>query len=119
MAQSRAAIEAELMKKAEAVIDELLDWHQETDQPNLTHVAGQVLELRQRLSEQMAATVIEQQAAVRPVPGPSCAGCGVEMRYKGMKENTVLSWVGELQLERGYYYCDQCRTGLFPPGPPT
>jgi hypothetical protein len=33
MMKSRAAIKAELMKKAEAVIDELLDWHQETDQP--------------------------------------------------------------------------------------
>ena len=119
MAKSRAAIKAELMKKAEAVIDELLDWHQATDKPNLTQVEGKVLELRQRLSEQMAATVIEQQATVRPVPGPSCAGCGVEMRYKGMKEKTVLSWVGELKLERGYYYCDQCRTGLFPPGRPT
>ncbi|MBE7468668.1 MAG: hypothetical protein DPW09_43855 [Anaerolineae bacterium] len=119
MMKSRAAIKAELMKKAEAVIDELLDWHLATDQPNLTQVEGKVLELRQRLSEQMAETVIASQAAVRPVPGPSCAGCGREMRYKGMKENTVLSWVGELKLERGYYYCDQCRTGLFPPGSAT
>lgn len=119
MAKSKAAIKAELMKKAEAVIDELLDWHEETDQPNLTQVEGKVLELRQRLSEEMATTVIENQEAVRPVPGPRCAGCGVEMRYKDMKNKTVLSWVGELKLERGYYYCDQCRTGLFPPGPTT
>lgn len=119
MGKSRAAMKAELMKKAEAVIDELLDWHGETDQPNLTQVEGKVLELRQRLSEEMAETVIEHQARVRPVPGPSCTGCGAEMRYKGMKETTVLSWVGELKLERGYYYCDQCRTGLFPPGSTT
>ena len=114
--KSKVVIKAELMKKAEAVIDELLDWHEETNQPNLTEVEGKVLELRQRLSEQMAITVIENQAAVRPVPGPSCTGCGAEMRYKDMKDKTVLSWVGELKLERGYYYCDQCRTGLFPPG---
>jgi hypothetical protein len=116
MVKSKVAIKAELMKKAEAVIDELLDWHEGSNQPNLTQVEGKVLELRQRLSEQMAITVIENQAAVRPVPGPSCAGCGAEMRYKDMKAKTVLSWVGELKLERGYYYCDQCRTGLFPPG---
>jgi len=119
MGKSRAAIKAELMKEAEAAIDELLDWHEERDQPNLTQVEGKVLELRQRLSEQMATTVIAHQGAVRPVPGPSCASCGAEMRYKGMKDKTVLSWVGELKLERGYYYCDQCRTGLFPPGPTT
>ena len=58
--KSRAVIKAELMKKAEAVIDELLNWHQETEQPNLTQVEGKVLELRQRLSEQMSETVIEQ-----------------------------------------------------------
>ena len=117
--KSREAMKAELMKKAEAVIDELLDWHLETEQPNLSQVEGKVLELRQRLSEQMAITVIENQEAVRPVPGPSCSGCGREMRYKDMKPKSVLSWVGELKLERGYYYCDQCRTGLFPPGPTT
>ena len=112
-------MKAELMKEAEVVIDELLDWHCETDKPNLAQVEGKVLELRQRLSEQMSETVIAGQEAVRPVPGPMCAGCGVEMRYKGMKENRVQSWVGELKLERGYYYCDQCRAGLFPPGPTT
>jgi hypothetical protein len=119
MAKSREEMKAELMKEAEVVIDELLDWHCETDKPNLAQVEGKVLELRQRLSEQMGETVIANQAAVRPVPGPMCAGCGCEMRYKGMKENRVQSWVGELKLERGYYYCDQCRAGLFPPGPTT
>lgn len=116
MVKSRAAIKAELMKKAEVAIDDLLDWQEATDQPNLTQVEEKVLEVRQRLSEEMAVTVLENQAAVRPVPGPRCAGCGVEMRYKGMKDKTVMSWVGKLKLERGYYYCDQCRTGLFPPG---
>jgi hypothetical protein len=119
MGKNRATLKAELMKKAEAVIDELLDWHGQSEQPNLTQVEGKVLALRQELSEAMAATVIADQGAVRPVPGPSCGGCGAEMSYKGQKDKTVLSWVGELKLERGYYYCDQCRTGLFPPGSTT
>ena len=119
MTKSREEMKAKLMKEAEAVIDELLEWHLETDKPNLTQVEGKVLDLRQRLSEQLSQTVIENQAAVRPVPGPSCAGCGEEMRYKGMKENRVSSWVGELKIERGYYYCEGCRSGLFPPGQTT
>jgi len=119
MSKKREKIKAKLMKEAEAVIDELLDWHLATEQPDLSQVEGKVLELRQRLSEQMSETVIENQAAVRPVPGPGCNGCGVEMRYKGLKKNRVSSWVGELKLERGYYYCDQCRTGFFPPGQTT
>ena len=112
----KTTMKAELMKEAEAVIDDLLDWHETTERPNLSQVEAKVLELRQRLSEEMAVTVIEHQAAVRPVPGPRCGCCGQEMRYKGMKAKTVISWVGALRLERGYYYCDRCRTGLFPPG---
>ena len=119
MAKNREEMKIELMKEAEAAIDELLDWHMETEKPNLSQVEGKVLEIRERLSKQMAGTVLENQKAVRPVPGPSCAGCGAEMRYKGLKKNTVISWVGELEMGRGYYYCAQCRTGLFPPGPTT
>jgi hypothetical protein len=115
MGKKREELKWELMKEAEGIIDELLEWHQETEKPNLSQVEGKVLELRERLSKRMAETVIEHQAAVRPVPGPGCRKCGQEMRYKGLKTNSVTSWVGELKLERGYYYCDQCRTGLFPP----
>ena len=104
------------MKEAEAVIDELLAWHLETDQPNLAQIEEKVLDLRQRLSEQMSQAVIANQEAVRPVPGPGCGQCGQEMRYKDMKKVRVSSWVGELKLERGYYYCEHCRRGLFPPG---
>ena len=68
--KDRTAIKLELMKKVEAVIDELLDWQEVTEEPNLSQVEEKVLDLRQRLSEQMAVTVIEHQAAVRPVPGP-------------------------------------------------
>ena len=119
MGQSRAELKAKLMKEAERAIDDLLDWHVSTAEPNLGQVEEKVLELRQGLSEQMSQTVIEAQAAVRPVPGPRCEQCGTEMRYKGQKALQVSSWVGELQLDRGYYYCEQCRCGLFPPGPTT
>jgi hypothetical protein len=116
MGKKRAEMKVKLMKEAEAVIDELLDWHEERSEPKLSEIEGKVLELRKRLSEEMAGTVIANQEAVRPVPGPKCQECGQEMRYKGQKKNTVISWVGAVEMERGYYYCAQCRTGIFPPG---
>jgi hypothetical protein len=119
MAKSKEDLKLKLMKEAEAVIDELLAWHLESDQPNLAQIEDKVLDLRQRLSEQMSQAVIANQEAVRPVPGPACERCGQEMRYKDMKKVRVTSWVGELTLDRGYYYCEQCRTGLFPPGSTT
>lgn len=119
MPKSKQELKTKLMKEAEAVIDELLAWHQETDQPNLAQIEEKVLDLRQRLSEQMSQAVIANQEAVRPVPGPACERCGREMRYKDMKKVGVSSWVGEMTLDRGYYYCKQCRSGLFPPGSTT
>jgi hypothetical protein len=119
MATSKQELKAKLMQEAEAVIDELLDWHLSTAEPNLGQVEEKVLGLRQRLSEQMSQAVIANQEAVRPVPGPACGRCGKEMRYKGLKRLQVTSWVGELELDRGYYYCEDCRTGLFPPGSAT
>ena len=76
-----------------------------------------VLKLRQRMGLRMASIVIGDQAMVRPVPGPSCPTCDEEMRYKDMKRVTVEGQLGETELERAYYYCDRCRSGLFPPRP--
>jgi len=114
MKRTRAEMRADLMRQAEVLVDELLDWNEQTSEPTLTQIEEVVLKLRQRLSEQMAMTVIESQEATRSVPSPKCPTCQVEMHYKDMKQDTVESRVGQLALNRGYYYCETCRTGLFP-----
>ena len=119
MKRKRAEQRQALLDQAAVLIDELLEWQEQTSQPNLTQIEEIVLKLRKQLGEQMALAVIEQQAAKRPAPGPVCAQCQREMHYKAHKDNTVESRVGTLPLQRGYYYCETCRTGLFPPGPPT
>lgn len=119
MPETRSDLKSELMTEAEGIIDELVAWTAETPAPNLTQIEDIVLKLRQRLSERMALAVIEAQATVGPVPGPGCPTCGREMHYKDRKANTVESRVGQLPLRRGYYYCEACKRGLFPPGSTT
>lgn len=116
MSKKRSEAKGKLMQEAETIIDELLAWEEEVEEPDLSQIEEKVLELRQRLSEKMAETVIEDQASIQPGPGPECGACGQEMRYKGVHSKRVTSWVGELELKRGYYYCEGCRRGHFPPG---
>ena len=116
MNRSRAELKEALMRQAELAIDQLLEFGEHTAEPTLTQIEDVVLKLRKPMSEQMALTLIEAQANTRPAPGPRWPTCQREMHSKDMKGDTVESRVGVLPLKRSYYYCETCRSGLFPPG---
>lgn len=116
MSSTRAQRKARLMKEAESTIDELLDWGDSTAKPTLSEIERVVLKLRQRLSEEMAREIIASQEAKHPAVGPPCPKCGQEMTYKGQKRVTPQTWVGDVEIERGYYHCGRCKVGFFPSG---
>lgn len=116
MKLTRTQKKAELAKVADELIEQLLDWDEANRAPNLTQIEDEVLELRQRFGQGLAGVVAAGQEAGQPVESPVCASCGKEMRYKGQKGRDVESRLGELEAERGYYYCAACKSGLFPPG---
>ncbi len=113
--KSREQLKVELMAQAEEVIDELLDWHKGAKAPTFSEIEDVVLQLRKQMGERMAEAVVNEREAVQLVPGPACPVCGEEMHYKGMKKVKVEGRMGEVEIERAYYYCDRCRSGLFPP----
>jgi len=80
MPSTRAQIKGRLLQQAESVIDELMDWSDDTSQPSLTQIEDVVLKLRKRSSEAMAREMVEAQEAKQPAIGPACAKCGQEMR---------------------------------------
>lgn len=116
MKKEKEKLKAEMMAEAEKIIDELIKWEENNPKPTLAQIEDIVLEQRKRMSERLAEALINRQENRQPVPGPSCPKCGEEMRYKGQKGNRVESQAGELRLERGYYYCEKCKQGSFPPG---
>lgn len=119
MALTRAQKRAKLAEAAEEAIERLLDWDEENPRPNLTQIEDIVLALRQRLGREFASVVMEGQEAQQPAQAPLCPRCGEAMRNKGRKGKAVESRLGGLQIERGYYYCPHCESGVFPPGPTT
>jgi uncharacterized protein with PIN domain len=119
MPKSRAERKAELQAEAERLIDELLDWTEQTEAPNLTQIEDEVLKLRQQFAEKLAEVAVAQQAAVAPLT-VACPQCGRPMHQKKKRQRRrVQSRVGGVPLQRAYYYCADCRVGLFPPGSAT
>jgi uncharacterized protein with PIN domain len=116
MKASRAERKAALLQQAEELVDELLEWEDAHQRPTLTEIEDIVLALRKRMGERMAQSVVADQAAQSPVPGPNCPTCGREMHAKSRKRRRVESRTGSVPLERTYFYCDHCRRGSFPPG---
>ena len=105
-----------LLERAASIIDEYLEWEAEHPRPDLMQIEEVALKLRKELGQEIAQVAIENQASRTPVPGPKCARCGKEMRYKGKKGTQVESRAGSLKVERGYYYCPGCKESVFPPG---
>ena len=116
MKSAREEKKAQLMEEAETLIDELLEWDEQTKAPTLAQIEDVILKLRQQMGQRMAEEVLGGQEASAPVPGPGCPKCKREMRYRGKKEREVESRLGAVELKRGYYYCDHCGEGFFPLG---
>jgi uncharacterized protein with PIN domain len=112
-------LKAELQAEAERLIDALLDWTDQTAAPTLTQIEDEVLKLRQPFAEKLAEAAVERQAAVELLT-VKCPQCGRPMHQKKKRQRRqVESRVGQVALQRAYYYCDHCRVGLFPPGSAT
>ena len=118
MKHTREQKRAAQLAQAEALIEGFLDWEEQAERPNLTQIEDVALDLRARFGRGLAESAIGDQAAQQPPAAPSCPTCGAELRYKGRKALDVESRLGLLEVERGYYYCARCHSGLFPPGPP-
>jgi uncharacterized protein with PIN domain len=119
MKKSREQIKAAFMVEAEELFDELMEWDEQTREPDLTQIEEKILELRKRFGEQLAQQVILRQEERQPAARVICPRCGGEMDPKGLKGNRVETRIGNLEIARAYYYCPRCKQGLFPPGSAT
>jgi hypothetical protein len=114
--RQKAALIGEAEESAAALLREAAEWQADHPEATLEELEVEVLQLRQRFGEQLLNTLVRHREAQPPVPGPRCPECDAEMHYKGEKGRTLPTTLGDLHLERGYYYCSACRQGVFPPG---
>jgi hypothetical protein len=102
----------------QAVEADLADWHAAHPPASLAEieaaVEAQMGRLRAALLQARVDTATAQEeGAARPV----CPSCGRPLQRRGQHPRTLTArGGGTLRVERPYYTCSACGTGLFPPG---
>jgi uncharacterized protein with PIN domain len=104
-----------MMEEMEVLLDEYLDWYEREPDVKFRDIEEAVLRIRQKMGAKLAEAVVEterNESEGRQI----CPDCGQVMRNKGVKGKTIVSMIGEVKTNRGYYYCPHCQSGHFPPG---
>jgi hypothetical protein len=108
--------QAEFMATVAEIYEELRQWRADHPGASFDEIAAQVTPRRRELRGQLLAQLAGQHGDGGVIEGLACPECGQAMSYKGTPRREVLHKEGTTELVRAYYYCAQCKAGLFPPG---
>lgn len=97
--------------------DELVMWREAHVTASFDELAEQTTVKRQVLMGELLKRLATSAGETDFLADRTCAECGGVLHYKGEKRRTVLHAEGQAVLDRGYYHCDQCGHGFFPPRP--
>ena len=109
-------LEGLLTGEAEGIIKRVLTARKPAGQMNLTDIEQLVLRAREQFEAMLTEALIEAEEAERKGARPTCPQCGGAMRNRGYRDRKLLTQTGEVRIQRRYYRCTDCGSGLFPPG---
>jgi hypothetical protein len=110
---------AQIAMLVETMFNELYDWRAQHPDASLDEIGAEVTLRRRRLMGEWLAQLACQNGDGTVVEGRLCSECGQPLVYKGDPPRRQEHLEGEIKLKRAYYYCPACRTGIFPPRPPS
>src|SRR5258707_8127630 len=105
-------LKAQLLAEVEVLINEIVGEDQASQPKTLGEIEQAALKAGQSVKASVLAGLVAN--APQPTAGDRCAQCGGKLKDKGKRSKWVFTQAGEVQVERDYYYCDQCKTGFFP-----
>jgi hypothetical protein len=95
-----------------------LDTLEETvkeEPPSLDALTGAVLARRQELTAMVTEVLVRQRyAQALGQKNAPCPHCSRLLPARGLVSRTVETLVGEVALERPYFYCLECKQGFYP-----
>jgi NADH pyrophosphatase NudC (nudix superfamily) len=111
MSNKKDELKAKLLAQAEASIEQMLSDERLSETMTLTDIEDVIGELETDFRQRVLREVIgEQEESSR-----SCPECGGKLRHKGKRRKRLVTLRGETDIERVYYQCEACDTGVFPP----
>jgi hypothetical protein len=114
MSLDKKSLKAHLLAQYASQLDEMLDKMEEGQALHLTEIEDMALKLRQEVGKDVTETLAVNEGNQHLVD-VSCPECHHLMRSKGRKKKWFKTRSGDVQIERPYYYCNDCRKGHFPP----
>ena len=112
--QQRQALRQQLHERFDQWLDEV-DAHLPESDATLAQVSETIWSLRQGLTAGVAQTIIEQaHQEERDRKSLRCATCDRLVCARPSVSRTVRTLVGDLEIERPYFYCRHCRVGTSP-----
>jgi hypothetical protein len=115
--ERRKGHEEELVAEVRQMYRELYAWREEHPEASFDEIASQVTPRRRELMAVLLRQLAEQHGSGVEVAGVMCPECGQEMTYGGTPPRDIGHYMeGEIELQRAYYHCEHCHSGIFPPG---
>jgi hypothetical protein len=109
-------LKARLIAELETTIEQLIAQQPPSDEVTLGDMERLVKQAGTAIEAQVMQALAEAHEAASLPEHPRCPDCQQPMRNKGKQRRKVVTEVGEIDVQRTYYYCDQCQLGIFPPG---
>jgi uncharacterized protein with PIN domain len=107
----RTKLKARLLAETEAEIDEWLASETIHETMKLSEIEDEIENFHARTRERILKAMVDiQQAEIE-----KCPHCGGKLRRKGIKHKQMVTTQGQTEIAREYYYCPQCKQGIFPP----
>lgn len=108
-------LKREFMEQAQSIFERVMAENEAGEALSLSQIEEKVGELRFELTSKLIESKLKLAVKKQQGPAATCAGCGREMRDKGLKKRTIMTSQGEIELARSYNHCPHCRQGFFPP----
>lgn len=114
MPTSRDELKSKIMSRVENLVEQMLG---QAEHPlTLTEIEELALGGRRQVEAEITAALVEQQVQNTSSELSQCPTCGRRMHPKGKKQRDIRTRSSTIAIQRPYFYCTHCRSGVFPPG---